>query len=29
VLDQGRLVESGHPSEVAARSALFRSLIAQ
>lgn len=29
VLDQGRLVENGHPSAVAARSALFRSLIAQ
>ena len=29
VLDQGRLVEDGVPSEVAARSALFRSLIAQ
>lgn len=29
VLDQGRLVENGHPQEVAARSALFRSLIAQ
>ncbi len=29
VLDQGRLVEDGSPAEVTARSALFRSLIAQ
>ena len=29
VMDGGRLVEDGHPSDVAARSALFRSLIAQ
>lgn len=29
VLDRGRLVENGHPSEVTARSALFRSLTAQ
>ena len=29
VLDRGRLVEDGHPDEVAGRSALFRSLIAQ
>lgn len=28
VLDNGRLVENGHPTEVAARSSLFRSLIA-
>lgn len=29
VLDGGRLVENGHPAEVSARSALFRSLTAQ
>ncbi|WP_232547030.1 ABC transporter ATP-binding protein [Propioniciclava soli] len=29
VMDRGRLVENGHPTEVAARSSLFRSLIAQ
>ena len=29
VLDRGRLVEDGEPDAVAARSALFRSLIAQ
>lgn len=28
VMDHGRLVEAGHPAEVAARSSLFRSLIA-